>query len=84
MLRNKVKNKISKLLQSGSVAITIIDNQIHWIAVVSYQNKKITFVDSDFKKIKQEISLNDFVKIYGNTDKFNKSYFYYLIIISNA
>ena len=77
------KNKLSKVLQAGSVAITIIDNQIHWIAVVGYSNRKITFVDSDFKKIKQEISLKDFVKISGNTDKFNKSYFYYLIIISN-
>ena len=77
------KNKLSKVLQAGSVTITMIDNQMHWIAVVGYSNRKITFVDSDFKKIKQEISLKDFVKISGNTDKFNKSYFYYLIIISN-
>lgn len=77
------KNKLSKVLQAGSVTITMIDNQMHWIAVVGYSNRKINFVDSGFKKIKQEISLKDFVKISGNTDKFNKSYFYYLIIISN-
>lgn len=78
----KFKAKLLSSLKSDKVAVTIIDNSIHWISVIGYENRKIIFVDSDFKKIKQEMTVNEFIKICGNTDKFTKSYFYYLIIIS--
>lgn len=77
------KNKLLKILKSGKVAIALFESQMHWVAVTGYNNKKITFIDSDFKKIKQEMTVSEFVRISGNTDKFTKTFYYYLIIISN-
>ena len=75
------KNKLIKILKDGKKAITIIDNEIHWIAVTGYENKKIIFCDSDFKKAEQYFTVKEFLLISKNIDKLNKKQFYYMIVI---
>lgn len=80
---NTYKDKILKLLKSGKVLITITDNESHWIAVTGYENKKIIFIDSDFKKIKQEYTVNEFVKVTRNIVKKEKINYWFSIIAGN-
>lgn len=80
---NTFKNKLLKVLKSGKVAITIIDSSSHWVAVTGYSNKKIIFVDSDFKKAEQHFTVKEFTMITRNIDKIKKKEYWYLIIMSN-
>ena len=77
------KNKLIKILKDGKKAITIIQGNSHWIAVKGYENKKIIFVDSDFKKAEQHFTVKEFLLISKNIDKINKKLFYYMIIVSD-
>jgi len=80
---NTFKNKLIKILKDGKKAITIIQGSSHWIAVKGYENKKIIFVDSDFKKAEQLFTVKEFLLISKNIDKINKKQFYYMIIVSD-
>lgn len=81
--QNEFKYKILEVLNAGKVAITMTDNETHWIAVTGIKNNKIIFIDSDFKKIKQEFEIDDFVTITRNIVKQKKTNYWYLIIIEN-
>ena len=76
------KNRLKKILIQGKKAIAVIDTHEHWIAVTGYSNKRIIFVDSDFKKVEQRFTLNEFTMICRNIDKINKKTCYFMIVIS--
>lgn len=75
------KNRLKKKLTSGFKAIAVIQGSSHWIAVTGYANKRVTFIDSDFRKAEQNFTLNEFALISGNIDKINKRVAYYCIFI---
>lgn len=77
------KNRLKKKLTLGFKAIAIIQGSSHWIAVTEYSNKRITFIDSDFKKAEQRYTLNEFALISKNIDKINKRVAYYCIFVSS-
>jgi predicted double-glycine peptidase len=76
------KNRLKKILTQGKKAIVIIQENSHWIAVTGYSNKRIIFADSDFKKVEQRFTLNEFTMICRNIDKINKKTCYFMIVIS--
>jgi ABC-type bacteriocin/lantibiotic exporter with double-glycine peptidase domain len=76
------KNRLKKILTQGKKAIVIIQENSHWIAVTGYSNKRIVFADSDFKKVEQRFTLNEFTMICRNIDKINKKTCYFMIVIS--
>lgn len=76
------KNQLIKILTQGKKAITVIENDAHWIAVTGYSNKRITFIDSDFKKAEQHFTLKEFLLISKNIDKIKLQSFYYMLVVS--
>lgn len=76
------KNRLKKRLTEGYKAITVIENDNHWIAVTGYENKRVVFVDSDFRKAEQRYTLNEFALISKNIDKIDKKICYYCIFIT--
>lgn len=77
------KNKLKKRLSEGYKAIAIIQGNSHWIAITGYENKRVVFVDSDFRRAEQKYTLNEFALISKNIDKINKRECFYCIFISN-
>ena len=75
------KRVLLKTLKSGGVCIVLIDSINHWIPVIEYFRRKIVFIDSDFKTIKQRFNVRYFIPMCRNYDKYTKQEYYYLIKI---
>lgn len=76
------KRVLLKTLKEGGICIVLIDSINHWIAVIEYFRRKIVFIDSDFKKIKQRFNVRYFIPMCRNYDKFTKQEYYYLIKVN--
>lgn len=79
---NYFKRILLKTLKENGICIVLIDSINHWIAVVEYSRRKIVFIDSDFKKIKQRFNVRYFIPMCRNYDKFKKEEYYYLIKVN--
>lgn len=76
------KRVLLKTLKNNGVCIVIIDAINHWIPVIEYSYRKIVFIDSDFRKIKQRLNVKYFLSMCRNYDKYSKQEYYYLIKIN--
>lgn len=71
-----LKNLKDCLLDLGC-AIVLVDNIQHWVAVLKYENRFLTLIDSDYPKIKTEKTMETFLKSAYNFDKLlNKNYYH--------
>jgi len=78
----KFKRDIINGLKSGSVYIVLTDKEIHWIALVGYNNKYFHFVDSSFSKVYQDFTEEQFLKMVKNFDKEKRKEYFFAIQIS--
>lgn len=81
--RRYFKQKLINHLKNKQTVVCLVDSLNHWVAVVGYKNRRIVFIDSEFKKkIKQEFRVNDFLNMCKNYDKYQKKEYYYSINIT--
>lgn len=78
------KRVLLRTLKDGGKCIVSIDATTHWIAVIGYERRKITFIDSDFKRIKQTFNVRYFIPMCRNYDKMKKQEYYQLIKIKKC
>lgn len=73
------RKKLIKNLKAGNPCILLIESGSHWVAAISYYNKLVTIIDSDYKSIKQQFKFSDLKNLAFIWDKFiNKGYYYFI------
>lgn len=78
----RFKKKLKECLLNNGASIVVVDNLQHWVAVLEYNNKILTIIDSDFSTIKTKISIQNFCKSAFNFDKINNKYYFHFININ--
>src|ERR1051325_7282867 len=53
------KQRILYNLKKNNKLILLTDNELHWISVIEYKNKKITIIDPQEARLKQELTLTE-------------------------
>ena len=75
------KQRVIYNLKKGNKIIILTDHEDHWISVVGYQNKHLTLIDPEQKRIKKTLTPKELAKWCLNFNKRTKETYYYGIII---
>ncbi len=78
------QNKIKNILNKGYCCILEVDKSIHWVAVLKYECKKFTVVDTEFKSLggksaTQKLTLQQLTHMGYNYDKIKNRHFFLFI-----
>ncbi len=75
------KQRVVYNLKKGNKLILLTDHEDHWISVVEYQNKYLTVIDPEQKRIRKQLTPKSLSKWCLNYNKRTGETYYYGIII---
>jgi len=75
------KQRVIYNLKKGNKLIILTDHEDHWISVVEYENKYITAIDPEQKRVKTQLTPKELSKWCLNFNKRTKETYYYGIIL---
>jgi ABC-type bacteriocin/lantibiotic exporter with double-glycine peptidase domain len=75
------KQRVVYNLRKGNKMIVLTDHEDHWISVVEYENKYLTIIDPEQKRIRRRLTPKEFAKWCLNFNKRTRNTYYYGIII---
>ncbi len=75
------KQRVVYNLKKGNKLILLTDHEDHWISVVEYENKYLTVIDPEQKRVKKQLTPKSLSKWCLNYNKRTEETYYYGIII---
>ncbi|HEY3251190.1 MAG TPA: cysteine peptidase family C39 domain-containing protein [Ignavibacteria bacterium] len=75
------KQRVIYNLKKGHKLIILTDHEDHWISVVNYENKYITAVDPERRRIKIHLTPKELSKWCLNFNKHTRETYYYGIVV---
>jgi ABC-type bacteriocin/lantibiotic exporter with double-glycine peptidase domain len=75
------KQRVVYNLKKGNKLILLTDHEDHWISVVEYENKYLTVIDPEQKRVKKQLTPKSLSKWCLNYNKQTQETYYYGIII---
>lgn len=75
------KQRVIYNLKKGNKMIVLTDHEDHWVSVVEYENKYLTVIDPEQKRVRMHLTPKAFSKWCLNFNKRSKDTYYYGIII---
>ncbi len=75
------KQRVVYNLKKGHKLILLTDHEDHWISVVEYQNKYLTVIDPEQKRVRKYLTPKELSKWCLNFNKRKMNTYYYGIII---
>lgn len=77
------KQRVLYNIRKGNKIILLTDHEDHWISIVECENKYLTVVDPEQKKVKIRLTPRELAKWCLNFNKRTRETYYYGIIIQN-
>jgi len=75
------KQRVIYNLKKGNKLIILTDHEDHWVSVIEYENKYLTVIDPQQKRVRIQLTPKSFAKWCLNFNKRSKETYYYGIII---
>lgn len=75
------KQRVVYNLKKGNKMIVLTDHEDHWISVVEYENKYLTVIDPEQKRVKKYVTARSLSRWCLNYNKSNSETYYYGVII---
>lgn len=75
------KQRVVYHLKKGNKLILLTDHEDHWISVVGYENKYLTVIDPEQKRVRKQLTPKSLSKWCFNYNKSTGETYYYGIVI---